>query len=97
MACHYYWNLLTHPKNSLLPQVKELEEALHAAQAEGAAHMAKAAESEAALRACMGRIADLEARVGTAPEAVSPKVCIYLSGRVSIVYGGAHATFPGRW
>ncbi len=55
-------------------QVKELEEALHAAQADGAAHAAKAAESEAALRACMGRVADLEARVGTAPEAVSPKV-----------------------
>lgn len=67
--------------------MKELEEALHAAQAEGAAHTAKAAESEAALRACMGRIADLEARVGTAPEAVSPKVCLYISVRVRILYG----------
>lgn len=61
-------------------QVKELEEALHAAQADGAAHAAKAAESEAALRACMGRVADLEARVGTAPEAVSPKVRPCTSG-----------------
>ena len=59
--------------------MKELEDALQEAQAEKLALEGRAAESEAALKACMGRVADLEARVASAPESLSPKVGIHCS------------------
>lgn len=55
--------------------MKELEDSLQDAQAEKLALEGRAAESEAALKACMSRVADLEARVASAPESLSPKVC----------------------
>lgn len=59
-----------------MQQVKELEDSLQEVQAEKLALEGRAAESEAALKACMGRVADLEARVASAPESLSPKVCM---------------------
>lgn len=58
----------------LMSQVKELEDAVAAAEAEKAALAGAAADGEAALKACMARVADLEARAADAPKALSPKV-----------------------
>jgi len=58
----------------LMLQVKELEDAVAAAEVEKTALAGAAAEGEAALKACMARVADLEARAADAPESLAPKV-----------------------